>query len=329
MLNTLYGKFGMRRDRSTFIDIEAFNELTEEERNEVPFIIHHFNKCLSDVTFVETHMFSKAEYIQPHLSAQVTSFARIVLLDGLLQQNKSGIVAYCDTDSIAGTAKMPPEMVHDSEFGKWDLEGEILEGIFLQPKLYAERKRDGTVTIKAKGIPKEIRQNKMTWEFYEELLQKMKDGKEDTVEIYNNFKARKKFMTMLKNNEDLDSPRYMKKHINLLAMQKRLMDYKNNTSRPHRLEVYGDLLPNTFESNPEKYQMLLDIDYDREQFDIDVEKFGKIRYITSESVYYQLYSTIKKKYIEKYFSPNGLCIEEFCLLTGWETVNLLYEMGGL
>ena len=326
MLNTLYGKFGMKRERSTFIDIA---DLTEEELEELPILRHRYNKHLTDIEFAETTVTSKAAYIQPHIAAYVTSYARLILLDGLLAQDAKGTVAYCDTDSIAATVKMPDALVDPVEFGKYKLESEIVEGIFLQPKLYAEKHRDGKVTIKAKGVPREIRDQKMSWEYYEMLLRTMQEGTVDYIEIFNNYKARKKFMTMLKENEDLDTPRYLKKGINLLSTQKRIMDYDNNTSYPHVIPEYGALFESTIKIDKERIAELCENYDDIDIIEEAINQFGKIQFIAHDSIYYLLYTTIEKKDIQKYFSSDGIPIEEWCRKSGWNPADFLYEMGAI
>ena len=327
MLNTLYGKFGMRRDRSTFLNIEDYEELSEEEKEEIPAIFHRYTRFIKEVVFVETTKKSRAAYIQPHLSAYVTSYARLVLLEGLLKQDEVGTVAYCDTDSIAASAMLPDDMIDSKEFGKWKLEG-TGEGIFLQPKFYAEKldevdeEGNRVINIKAKGVPHSIIEKELTFEWYEYLLSELKKGELDEVEVYSNYKARQKFITMLKNNQGMETPTFLSKTINLKAEQKRVMLYEENTSLPHNIKEFGGI-PDRYRKKEKRKEFDFDVNFIEE----DIKEYGKIKYLKEESPYFLLYTTLPKKRIDKYFGKKGISLTDFCDKTGWRPEDLLYEMG--
>ena len=163
----------------------------------------------------------------------------------------------------------------------------------------------------------------MTWEFYEYLLQTLKEGGKEEEEIYSNYKARQKFFTMLKNDEDLETPVFLRKTINLKAEQKRQMFYKENTSKPHEIKEFGGV--------PEKLRKKKDfepINFDANFIYEDMKKFGKIKPLKEDSVYYLLYTTIPEKYIHLYFDTKGIELKDWCKKTGWNAADLLYEIGG-
>lgn len=242
--NSLYGKFGMRRERDTLANHtdELELELAEKEKEiiesgEYKKVYRIFYHPYLKKKFIETPIISRADYIQPHIAAYVTSYARILLYESIMSQLEAGeVVAYCDTDSMATSGRLDEKLVDNKEYGKWKLEAEIEEAIFLQPKLYTEKDINGKLTIKAKGIPKEILST-FTYETYIEILNKIRAG-ETRIELFSDLEARKKFATMLKKGEDFETPMILKKGLNLRAKQKRNMDYVNNTSTPHKVYNY-------------------------------------------------------------------------------------------
>lgn len=311
--NSLYGKFGMARERASLADISKLDELMA---NHEPYDVYH-NREL-DIRFVSFITESKAQYIQPHLAVFVTSHARILLLKGLLAQQESGTVSYCDTDSIAGTSLMPEEDVHDKEYGKWKLEGEVIEGIFLQPKLYAERYKDGEVTIRGKGIPRDIL-NKLSYDDYKEWLEVIKDGKQERIEIFKDYEARKKFVTMLKKNEDFDTMQLLHKSINILAAQKRIMDYDNNTSHPHDIDQYEKELADEYER-----QIWMEFD-DVDRIKEAVDEHGFIRIPKQGERFHHEYKQMSRSVRMKYFRRNAsLDLDTFADIAGY-VVNELVE----
>ncbi len=121
-------------------------------------------------------------------------------------------------------------MIDNIEYGKWKLEAEVEKAVFIQPKLYAELLKNGDEILKSKGLIREERK-KLNFGSYIEIMEKVKKGV-DRIEIYSGVPARQKFITSLKNKEDVDKIVYLKKSLNLLASQKRTMDYINNSSKP-------------------------------------------------------------------------------------------------
>lgn len=233
--NALYGKFGMNRKRQTLLDIEKKDELLEKGLVEGEDFFTSFHPVLNK-EFIQTEMRANAQYIQPHLAAYVTSYARILLYEGLMNP-ASGSKSYCDTDSIACQNEFDSDLVHEHEYGKWKLESKIERGVFIQPKLYYEKglndKGKMVKTVKAKGIPKDVLKT-FGEETYNEILERIAAG-EERIELFEKKKVRKKFVTMLKAGEGFDTAQIIKKGINLRAKQKRIMDYAGNQSQPHKV----------------------------------------------------------------------------------------------
>ncbi|MBT2718063.1 DNA polymerase [Bacillus sp. ISL-57] len=262
MQNSLYGKFGMRRLRRSLLPIEELDKCKERYRTKGYRYIVLNNPLIEGDEFIEADIASHAPYIQPHIAAYVTSLARIVLYKGIMEQLDKGQVAYCDTDSVACKAMMDDELVDDKEYGKWKLESEVVEGIFLQPKTYWEKHgeleedAEGNLmnkeTKKFKGIPKRKMED-VTVDTYRQIFGKLQDiqRREEAGEkipkeeayfpLY--LKAEKKrfkFATNLKNGQtNFDDDFEVTKGIILTNSQKRKMDYINNTSTPHKLNEWS------------------------------------------------------------------------------------------
>lgn len=116
LLNSLFGKFGQHPEKKIYV--------TEKEAPAGAYPIMHPNGNPSG--FAEYSRKSNSAYLLPHISAAITSMARLVLLDKL-----DGHSYYCDTDSIFTTEFMAT----GPGLGQWDLVGEG-EATFYQPKLY-------------------------------------------------------------------------------------------------------------------------------------------------------------------------------------------------
>lgn len=128
LLNSLFGKFGQHPDKKVYV--------TEDKAPEGSFpIVHPETGKPSGFAYYTRR--SRSAYLLPHISAAITSKARLVLLDSLNTQSY-----YCDTDSIFTT----DSMMTGKELGDWSLLGEG-DATFYQPKLY---KFNGT--WKAKGL---------------------------------------------------------------------------------------------------------------------------------------------------------------------------------
>ena len=318
--NSLYGKFGMNRRRITYVGMD---ELPKVEEKMQPYILHNYNYNLQGIQFIETMTESRAAYIQPQIAAYITAHARLILLDGLLQQQKNGDVAYCDTDSVAATCTLPDDYIHDKDYGKWKLENVITEGIFLQPKLYAERGSEDT--IRAKGIPKEILAG-ITYNDYVDWYHIMREQEKEVINIFNDYKTRMKFITMLKCNMDLNAVNFISKSIHVMAMQKRDIDYTNNITRPHTIAEYGDVLADCFIHNSKYTKLLEAMDDDIEDVLELIEIYGKIKPVQNDSRLYPLYAKLSKYTINKCFSHGGTDIYDWCAQTGYKVKELLEDM---
>ena len=229
MMNAFYGKLGMSMIRE--------NYLPDTSENRELFIagtpIHEYEaygvgKFIEG--FVELKRFT-TPYVQPHIAAYVTAYARLELIKQIHREESLGnTVYYCDTDSLVVRNKIADEFVHEKEFGKWKLEGEIREGIYLEPKLYAEKLYEGDELVKGKGIPRRVLDS-LNFGTYENMLTGVIAG-EKKIKVFEGELRRRKIISGWKTGSDLDSPVTDKKTIDFSRRQKRNVDWQKNKTKP-------------------------------------------------------------------------------------------------
>lgn len=331
MQNALYGKFGMRRIRKTLLPIK-YKEKCEAKGYK--YTDHHND--LFPEEFIEAEIPSRADYIQPHIASYVTSLARIVLYRGLIQQLKLGEVAYCDTDSIACEKKMPDGMVHNKEYGKWKLESELELGIFIQPKTYYEKDKNGEETKKFKGVPKKYIKE-LTQEKYLDIIEHLKDvqvrqengekiNKTDAYyPIFTGEKKRMKFATTFKNGHvNFDLHLEVNKGIILINKQKRIMDYVGNTSKPYVFNEFGEIFEQEMREVAEK-EMMKEYDDLEDPIKEKINQIGFILIPGKDDLFYSEYKQLSRSIKMKYFrKEKGQALDTWCQEAG-EDLNELIE----
>lgn len=222
ILNTAYGWTVLNRnDKTTLRDIKMLEKWEDSGR------IIYTNEELGMF-----EMWDKvtATTIQAQVGTYVTSYARLVLLDGLRTQAEKGTVYYGDTDSIVCSEPMLPEMVDKYRLGAWDLEAVLDSALFLQPKVYTERVK-GKDKIKFKGITK-ARQNELDRDYYERILKRLQAGEIDKMIIEVGRSSLPTLAVAQKNHRDPNQLNVMDKGMNLGAKPKRDIDYRKNQSTP-------------------------------------------------------------------------------------------------
>lgn len=163
-LNSPYGKFGQSRTNKAI-----------KTRDEMIKCGYSINEASFDGGYL--YSFDETSYqnrsINPVYATFVTAYARHVLYEGIeTVLNLGGDVYYCDTDSIKTNIKLPAEMIHSTDLGKWDFEGHYKESVFVSPKLYSML---GDETVKkAKGVYKENIDN-LSFSDFKELITEDKE----------------------------------------------------------------------------------------------------------------------------------------------------------
>lgn len=226
ILNTAYGWTVLRRDDKTGLrDISMIDKWKDDER---------FLYANEEMGYFEIMEKVTAESIQVQVGAYVTSYARLVLLDALRVQAQQGTVYYCDTDSIVCDTQFPPEMVDKYQLGKWDCEGELTSGIFLQPKVYVETV-GGKDKLKFKGVTKKAR-DELTKDDYLYILSLLENGVATKHLIEKGRETLPSLAVAQKNHQNPNELKVTDKTINTGAKQKRNVDYKNNVSKAWYME---------------------------------------------------------------------------------------------
>jgi len=166
MGNSLYGKFGMKVERTSVV----FSHPPEAElcflcNEPAPMGGGLCDECEGskpamkepdgDVWYQRKVV--DAPYIIPHIAAHITSLARVRIWRFMKEAMEAGgEVFYCDTDSVITTAVLPSS----SALGalKDEYPGKTLTGTFVQPKVYmleSEEFKEPKVTMK--GFPRKLR----------------------------------------------------------------------------------------------------------------------------------------------------------------------------
>jgi hypothetical protein len=117
LLNSLYGKFGQMPEKEMYC--------LERNAPEGSTPILDANGIPTE--FAKYKKISSASHLLPHISAAITSKARLELLKMLDERSY-----YCDTDSCFTTKTIP---IWTKKLGSWEPQGKG-HGIFFQPKLY-------------------------------------------------------------------------------------------------------------------------------------------------------------------------------------------------
>ena len=117
LANSLYGKFGQKRDNIELIFSD--NPPNGAKPYDEDFGLYTIERP------------SRSKYILPYLASYITSRARVKLYEKFIEVGQDN-VWYCDTDSIITNKPLAV----GSGLGDLKLEYEIKRGVFLQPKAY-------------------------------------------------------------------------------------------------------------------------------------------------------------------------------------------------
>lgn len=237
MMNSFYGKLGMNLIRENYLaDTEANRQTMIPEAGINDYFVENVGNFLEGWTKIKKY---SVPYVQPHIAAYVTAYARLELIKAIhREESKGNPTYYCDTDSMVVKYPIDEAFVDDGEFGKWKEENVIAHAIFLEPKLYAEKPffEDMPETIKGKGIPRHVLDG-MDFTFYADALQRIKDGAEE-IKIFEGELRRRKIISSWKNGKDTDAPMVDGKIINFRLRQKRDIDWAKNDSKPWDYELF-------------------------------------------------------------------------------------------
>jgi hypothetical protein len=161
MLNSLYGRFGLKHeltktefvDRTKYLSLSLKHDILENIIIDDDLELVKYSYKPSDV-ITNLHKFrsySEEEFITRSIpiAATITAYAMCYMYPFL--NMKDNPVYYTDTDSIILGKPLDPKFVGDG-LGKFKLVGEIVRGYFITPKLYCVVLEDGRTIIKSKGV---------------------------------------------------------------------------------------------------------------------------------------------------------------------------------
>lgn len=159
MQNSLYGKYGSRRERRRIV---AAHTLKESE------LIGLTPYDESGNWYVQKEIDDEMR-CKPEWAVFITAHARLRLLQAVYTIGPENVI-YGDTDSITIKAGYENGLDVGNEYGQWKKEKEWLEFRAIAPKVYSGILKDGTRKGAAKGLPRK----NLTDSHWKELLE---DGK--------------------------------------------------------------------------------------------------------------------------------------------------------
>jgi hypothetical protein len=255
--NTLYGKTGQRRERLT-IKLQTATRLKILEYKKIDYINVVITNGITCCQYIDQER--RSPYIKPHVAAMVTARARMLLFKGIEAIKRAGgHIYYYDTDSLVSDMPLPSGMIDDKEYGKYKLEGEIEQAIFLQPKVYAEKMKGEDLAVKMKGVPKMYMPAEISW--YAETLQDLARYQNIEGDIRKEIftgTERYKIMTAIKKQVSFNQPILIRKAIILNAPTKRAMNYDLNDSLPLNIQAMDAALETKQKDNYTRYQIKFD-----------------------------------------------------------------------
>jgi DNA polymerase elongation subunit (family B) len=167
LMNSLYGKFGMKLeqtelaiyDTSTEAGKEFFYEMIESWGETIQDFIKFDNKFLIIRNTLMSYKYDE-ELDMYHgvdvniaIASAITAGARVNM--SIFKNNPDYKLYYSDTDSIVIDQPLPEEFV-GTNLGQLKLEHTIDRAVFLAPKVYGLVDTDGQEIIKVKGVTHEL-----------------------------------------------------------------------------------------------------------------------------------------------------------------------------
>ena len=170
LMNSLYGKFGMKLDSTI---IEMYNTSNESENSLFMEMLDAYGETLQDYIQIDDHFLTvrksmiKYNYNEDEefyhgtdvniaIASAITAGGRMWM--SIIKNNPAYNLYYSDTDSAVTDKPLPSFMV-GNELGQFKLEHVIQRAVFLAPKVYGFVTVEGEEVIKVKGVSKTILPN--------------------------------------------------------------------------------------------------------------------------------------------------------------------------
>ena len=166
LMNSLYGKFGMKQERTI---TEIFNLSNDSEKELFSQMLDNFGNSVIDFVEIDNHVVTIRKNILNYTNSSEdndlyhsldvnVSIASAITAGGRMWMSairKLGIlIYYSDTDSYVTNKPLPKELIGDN-LGQFKLEHTIKKAVFLAPKVYALINNQGEEIIKVKGLTKD------------------------------------------------------------------------------------------------------------------------------------------------------------------------------
>lgn len=153
ILNTVYGKFGMKpellvheviltKNISDKIDLIGLENVAKTTEIGKKTLISYFDK------------FPKVPFINVAIALAVTANARIYMSD--FKNNPDFVLYYSDTDSAYISKLLPAHLVDSKKLGLFKLEKVLTKFVALGPKMYGGRDINGNEFNKVKGLKAKV-----------------------------------------------------------------------------------------------------------------------------------------------------------------------------
>ena len=163
LLNSLYGKFGMKTDTT---EIEVFDTSTEVGKSLYNNKFVEWGEGIKDLIIIDQYKILVRNSLTSHkyneqldiyhgqdvniaIASAITSCARVHMSQ--LKNNPNYKLYYSDTDNIVIDRPLPKELIGD-KLGQLKLEHTIKKAIFLAPKVYGLLTLENKQIIKVKGV---------------------------------------------------------------------------------------------------------------------------------------------------------------------------------
>jgi hypothetical protein len=167
LMNSLYGKFGMKTDTTK---VEVFNRSNETELALFKDMLDTIGPSIQDFIEIDNYIFTVRKSmvnfyyneddemyhgidVNIAIAAAITGGARMWM--SVLKNSSEFNLFYSDTDSVVIDKPLPAFMV-GSALGQLKLEHVISRAVFLAPKVYGLITDTGEEVIKVKGLSKEL-----------------------------------------------------------------------------------------------------------------------------------------------------------------------------
>jgi len=161
LLNSLYGRFGMVYNfiQNKIINKNEYLDFERDNMNSILDVINLESNYLIKINNPQRELDNylnngnSKDNVNIAIASAVTAYARIHMTH--FKNNKDlPNLYYTDTDSAYFDGPLPDSVISENELGKLKLEGIYPDAVFLAPKVYALKNKEGEI-VKIKGLSKE------------------------------------------------------------------------------------------------------------------------------------------------------------------------------